>query len=87
LQLTLLVGIVLLSRRGVGIAVLVLMELAGSMFLLRWRLIFSSFNNLKILIRCVVLAQTGIEPILDIVIDATGHALLNLDPLVAIMSM
>ena len=40
---------------------------------------------LEILFKCLVLAETGVESVLDVVVDSTGHELLYLDPLVAVL--
>ena len=43
--------------------------------------------RLEVLFKCLVLAETGVESVLDVVVDSTGHELLYLDPLVAVLLM
>lgn len=43
--------------------------------------------RLQVLLEGLVFAETSIEPVFDVVVDPTGHQLLNLNPLVAIFLM
>ena len=43
--------------------------------------------GLKVVLKGLELPEAGIEPILNVIVDASRHQLLNLDPLVAILLM